>query len=223
MIKGLRNEGVFTPPSTRGTVVRPSNVGGAHWGGLAVDPEREIAIIPVNRHAAMVQLMPREGVDADELEKASDRLNLGFEYNEMEGTPYVMRRRHLILPNGMPCTPPPFGALVAVDLRSGDRAWEVPLGTWSKGMTPPTGSTNLGGPIATAGGLVFIAATRDRLFRAFDSQSGAELWSAPLPGLGRATPMTYRPGPGKKQYVAIVANSDADKSGRVMVFALPDD
>jgi quinoprotein glucose dehydrogenase len=86
-IEGLRNDGIFTPPSTRGTLVMPSNIGGAHWGGLAVDPVREVAVVPVNRLAAMVQLLPREGFDLASIRAAEQRLGDDYEYNFMRGTP----------------------------------------------------------------------------------------------------------------------------------------
>ena len=110
-IAGLRNEGIFTPPSVKGTLVLPSNIGGAHWGGVAVDPERQIAVIPVNRIAAMVQLIPRQGFDLKRARKDDERLGHDYEYNMMHGTPYVMRRRVLLSPSGVPCTRPPFGTL----------------------------------------------------------------------------------------------------------------
>src|SRR6185295_1197300 len=139
----------------------PSNIGGAHWGGVAIDPEREIAIVPVNRVAAMVQLIPREGFDLGKTRAAEQRLGDDFEYNMMRGTPYVMRRRLLLAPSKLPCTPPPFGALVAIDLKSGGRLWEVPLGSFAKllsadlaaALPAGSGSPNLGGPIVTAGGV----------------------------------------------------------------------
>ncbi|MFN0177873.1 MAG: pyrroloquinoline quinone-dependent dehydrogenase [Gemmatimonadales bacterium] len=209
-IEGLRNDGVFTPPSVGGTLVMPSNIGGAHWGGVAVDPLRQIAVVPVNRIAAIVELIPREGFDREARRAEDRRLGHDFEYNMMVGTPYVMRRRMLLAPSGLPCTPPPFGALVAVDLRTGGRLWEVPLGTIT-GLVPPDraasvrpdwGSPNLGGPIATAGGLVFIGAALDRSLHAFDVETGRELWRGPLPASGKATPMSYRLASGE-QFVTI--------------------
>ena len=131
-VAGLRNDGIFTPPSTRGTLVLPSNIGGAHWGGVAVDPVRQIAVVPVNRVAAMVQLIPREGFDLAATRSQEQRLGDDYEYNFMRGTPYVMRRRLLLAPSRVPCTPPPFGSLVAIDLRSGGRKWDVPLGSMSR-------------------------------------------------------------------------------------------
>ncbi|MEO8451695.1 MAG: pyrroloquinoline quinone-dependent dehydrogenase [Gemmatimonadota bacterium] len=205
MVQGLRNEGIFTPPSLSGTLAIPSNIGGAHWGGLAADEARAIAVVPVNRVAAVVQLIKNEAFNIGEARQANGRLD--YQYTYMEGTPYVMRRRVLLSPSGLPCTPPPFGALVAIDLNTGARRWEVPLGTLSgpdgKPMSHSWGSPNLGGPIITAGGLVFIAATLDRAIRGFDLETGRELWRAPLPAGGRATPMTYEAG--GRQFVVVAA------------------
>jgi quinoprotein glucose dehydrogenase len=211
-VQGLRNEGVFTPPSVQGTLVLPSNIGGAHWGGVAVDPAREIAIVPVNRIAAVVQLIPREGFDLQKTRAAEQRLGDDYEYNFMRGTPYIMRRRMLLSPSKLPCTPPPFGALVAVDLKTGARRWEVPLGSFTAPLPPDVarqvaanwGSPNLGGPIVTAGGLVFIGAALDRSLHAYDVESGTEVWRGALPESGKATPMSYRLASGE-QFVAIAA------------------
>jgi quinoprotein glucose dehydrogenase len=211
-IEGLRNEGIFTPPSVQGTLVLPSNIGGAHWGGVAIDPVRQIAVVPVNRIAAVVQLIPREGFDFQKTKAAEQRLGEEYEYNFMRGTPYIMRRRMLLSPSKLPCTPPPFGTLVAIDLKTGGRLWEVPLGSMAPLMPaelrgkiqPEWGSPNLGGPIITAGGVVFIGASLDRKLHAFDIESGRELWSGDLPQSGKATPMTYRLASGD-QFVAIAA------------------
>jgi quinoprotein glucose dehydrogenase len=230
MVAGLRNEGIFTPPSLEGTLVIPSNVGGAHWGGLAYDPEREVAVAPVNTLAAVVQLIPQDSPVAATLREESSRL--GYELNRMEGTPYFMRRRLLLAPSRAPCTPPPFGKLVAVSLQSGQRLWDVPLGSIQSlvqgsdsaaASLSNLGSPNLGGPIATAGGLVFIAATLDRHLRAFDIETGRELWKAPLPAGGKATPMTYQ-GRDGRQYVVIAAGGDGEVFGKgdeLLAFALP--
>jgi quinoprotein glucose dehydrogenase len=210
MIAGLRNEGIFTPPSVQGTLVLPSNIGGAHWGGVAFDPVRQIVVVPVNRIAAMVQLIPRETFDRDRFRAEDQRLGMDYEYNPMRGTPYWMRRRLLRSPSGLPCTPPPFGSLVAVDLKSGAKLWDVPLGSLTRILPPEAaarvpeswGSINLGGPIVTAGGVVFIGAALDRWFRAFDIETGRQLWRGPLPESGKASPMSYRLASGE-QFVAI--------------------
>jgi quinoprotein glucose dehydrogenase len=226
-IESLRNEGIFTPPDTQGTLVIPSNVGGAHWGGLAWDPERRIAVIPVNRIASEVQLIARDSIDLNAARAESERLGLGYEYNEMRGTPYVMRRRILLSPSGLPCSPPPFGSLVAVSLDTGEHLWNVPLGS-IEGLVPEGtpvppewGSINLGGPIATAGGVVFIAAALDRALKAYDIETGRELWRGSLPESGRATPMTYQLASGE-QFVAIAVGGGGPfgNGDHVMVFRL---
>jgi quinoprotein glucose dehydrogenase len=209
-IDGLRNEGIFTPPSVQGTLALPSNIGGAHWGGVAVDPVRQIAVVPVNRIAAVVQLIPRDSFHHEQAMAEDKRLGREYEYNGMWGTPYVMRRRMLLSPSGIPCTPPPFGTLVAIDLKTGGRLWEVPLGSFTRLLSPELaakvlpewGSPNLGGPIVTAGGVVFIGAALDRWLHAYDIETGRELWRGPLPESGKATPMTYRLASGE-QFVAI--------------------
>ncbi len=209
LARGLRNEGIFTPPSLEGTIVVPSNIGGAHWGGLAFDPTRQLAIVPVNRLAAAVQLIPLAGVKLDTLRESRSRM--GYDYTVMRGTPYIMRRRFFYIPPGTVCTPMPPAELVAMDLKSGTKAWGTPI------------APNLGGPIVTAGGLVFMAATVDRTFRAFDIDNGRELWHADLSASGKATPMTYRGADGR-QYVVIAAGGDGETWGAgdsIIAFALP--
>ncbi len=209
LVRGLRNEGIFTPPSFEGSLVMPSNIGGAHWGGIAFDPVRQIAVVPVNRLASMVQLIPAAAANQDSLR--SSRSRVGFEDTRMRGTPYIMRRKILFVPPGIACTPDPPGALVAIDLKTGTKAWEQPL--------PP----NLGGPIATAGGIIFMAATIDQVIRAFDIETGREIWKRELPGGGKATPMTYRGADGR-QYVVIAAGGDGETwtpADAIVAFALP--
>ena len=225
VIAGARNDGVFTPPSLEVTLVAPSNIGGAHWGGVAFDPERQIVVVPVNRLAALVQLIPRERHDPA-------RNEAGWEYAPMRGTPYVMRRRILLSPLGLPCTAPPFGTLVAISLLSGKMLWEVPLGTTrdlvaAKIFLPikvGSGTPNLGGAIVTAGGLVFVGAAMDNYLRAFDIESGRELWKGRLPAGGQATPMSYRLS-GGRQYVVIAAGGHGKmgttRGDHVVAFALP--
>jgi len=208
-LRGLRNEGIFTPPSLEGTLVIPSNIGGAHWGGLTFDPARQLAIVPVNSLVARVQLIAADGANLDSLR--AERSRMGYEDTRMRGTPYIMRRRILFIPPTETCTSGSPGALVAIDLRTVTRAWQTPL--------PP----QLGGPISTAGGVVFMAATIDGKFRAFDAESGQVLWTADLPGGGKATPMTYMGADGR-QYVTIAAGGDGETwkaSDAFVTFALP--
>ncbi len=222
----LRNEGVFTPPDLGGTLVIPSNVGGAHWGGVAFDSNRSIAVVTVNRLASMVQLIPVDQHDTAQARSNASRL--GDEYTRMHGTPYVMRRKIVTAESGVPCSPPPWGSVIAVDLGSGKIKWETPLGDIKnldpklKSIpTPIMGLPNLGGPIVTAGGLVFIGASMDHFIRAFDTETGRELWKAELPAGARATPMTYVIN--GRQFVVIAAggNEDWGKGDSIVAFALP--
>jgi quinoprotein glucose dehydrogenase len=221
-IAGLRNEGPFTPPSERGTLVYPSSIGGAHWGGVTFDPVRQIVVAPVNRIPIEVRLIPRSAFDWKNVRDAAETRGPGAQYTDMRGTPYVMRRQFMFGPAGVPCSPPPFGSLVAIDLNTGTRKWDVPFGSLG-GLFPmpgadtslldSLGSLNLGGAISTAGGVVFVAATLDRTLRAFDIETGRELWKAGLPASGKATPMTFRGPRDGKQYVVIAAGGDGEVFG----------
>ncbi|MEA2338224.1 MAG: quinoprotein glucose dehydrogenase [Thermoanaerobaculia bacterium] len=199
-IASLRHDGMFTPPSTRGTLQVPGNVGGMNWGGMAYDPARHILVASTNRLAAMVRLIPRADYDADRARSKGERI-FG-EYNRMSGTPYAMYRTIIVSPKGVPCTPPPWGALTAIDVDKGAVRWETPFGTVSRIPGAPPGSPNLGGSM-TSGGVVFIAAAMDEVFRAFDVETGKELWHATLPASAQASPMTYRAS--GRQFVVIAA------------------
>ena len=107
----------------------------------------------------------------------------------MAQTPYVLIREPLVSPSGLPCSPPPWGTLNALNLNAGTIGFQVPLGAMDG--IPQHGSTSLGGPIVTAGGIVFAAAVKDNHIRAFDSLTGGVLWTAALPVPAQATPMTY--------------------------------
>ena len=226
-VEHLRNDGVFTPPSLEGTIAVPSNIGGAHWGGVAFDPVRQVAVAPVNTIAAFVQLIPVDRMDTTEARRNASRL--GDQYTRMHGTPFVMRRRLLIGPSRLPCTKPPFGSLVAMDLRAGRKLWDVPLGNLpalagdsaASRTTPEPGAPNLGGPLITAGGLVFIGATLDHAFRAFDIETGRLLWETSIPGGARATPMSFEAG--GRQYVVICVGGGDEfgKGDYVIAFAIP--
>jgi quinoprotein glucose dehydrogenase len=199
LIEKSRSEGIFTPPSLKGTVVVPGNVGGVNWGGAAYDPERHLMIANTNRLVAWVKLIPRAQYEG-ETEKEQDNRIFG-EFGDQEPAPYGIYRTFMFSPSRTPCNAPPWGATVAVDLFSGKKVWEATLGTMMPGQE--TGSINLGGPMVTAGGLVFTSATIDPVLRAFDSETGKELWRYQLPAGGQATPMTYTVK--GKQYLVIAA------------------
>ncbi len=225
----LRYDGPFTPPSERGSVMLPANIGGVHWGGVAYDPERSIAIVPNNRLAAVVTLIPRDQWKAMN-QKLTPGERVGKEFTDMQGTPYIMQRETWLSSRRSPCTAPPFGTLTAISLGTGKTLWDVPLGTGEgleriglPKLPDGSGMANLGGAITTAGGLTFIGATLDAHVRAFDTDTGQELWKYRLPAGGKATPMTYRGADGR-QYVVIAAGGDGKAWGKadsVMAFALP--
>ena len=223
-IKAARNEGLFTPPSTQGTLIYPFTGGGTNWGGLSFDPAHNIVFVNTSSVMHLVTLIPAK--DIDSLRKAHPHQEISRD----RGAPFGMWRRTLVSPLGMPCNPPPWGQLHAIDMASGKILWSVPLGTtedlapFSQYFLGRTGIPNFGGPISTDSGLVFIAAAMDNYLRAVDAKSGVELWKGRLPAGGQATPMTYIwKG---RQYVVIAAGGH-EKAGtrhgdQVIAFALPD-
>jgi quinoprotein glucose dehydrogenase len=223
IIAGYRSDGIFTPGTTRGSIEYPGAVGGANWGGVAIDPNAGVLFVNQSRVAMVVTLLPRKAYEALD----AKRVPYPEELYPMKGTPYAVRRAPLLSPLGAPCNPPPWGTLTAVDLASGRVLWESTLGTTRDQAPFPVwlrlGSPNLGGPIVTASGLVFIGATTDRFLRAFDAHTGAEIWSHRLPYTANATPATYRLGPGSRQYVVVAAGGHgwSEPGDALMAFALP--
>ena len=212
----LRYDGPFTPPSLKGSLLYPGNIGGEAWGGVAFDPKSATLIYPYNRLAAVAMLTPRAELGAAAKEHPD------WEIGSQLGTPFAMLRTFLLGPKGSPCSPPPFGLLVAVDANTGAQKWKVPMGylPWV-GDHPEWGSPALGGPVITAGGLIFMGATFDPYLKAYDEATGKQVWRGKLPASARATPMTFM-GADRRQYVLIAAgghdvpgNTPSDALGRV--------
>lgn len=223
LIASLHSEGMFTPPNLQGIIEQPGYAGGVNWGSGAFDPRTQTLVTMVNDLPMQVQLLKRD----EYLRQINAGGAPGWEYARMRGTPYGMRRRALLSPLGGPCVAPPWGRMVALDLTHGRIAWSRPLGT-SRGKAPwplwyIKGSPGMGGPLMTAGGLVFIGNSTDGYLRAFDSASGKELWRSMLPAAGAATPMTYAIG--QRQYVVIAAGGHGKlgtaRSDALVAYALP--
>jgi quinoprotein glucose dehydrogenase len=222
-IAAARAQGLYTPPSLRGTILYPFTGGGTNWGGLSFDPKHDIVYVNTSSMMHLVTLIPNAQLAAEE------RAFPDAEISPQTGTPFGMKRELITSPLGLPCNPPPWGTLHAIDMNDGHILWEVPLGTTadllplSEYVLGKTGTPNLGGPIVTKGGLVFIGAAMDDYLRAFDARTGAELWRGRLPAGGQATPMTYLwKG---RQYVVIASGGHAKLNTRrgdsVVAFALP--
>jgi len=221
-IARLRYDGhPFTPPTEAGSIQYPLNMGGANWGSVSIDPVRGVLYVNMTRMAGSIELLPRAAYDAME-DKTS---RWPFQLVPMSGTPYAARLAPLLSPLGAPCSPPPWGSLTAVELASGETLWDVPLGStreqapwpiWQIPAFANLGSPNLGGSITTASGLVFIGATTDNTFRAFDAESGEVLWEHHLDH-------TYRLREDGRQFVVIAAGGHVwSKPGDALVaFALP--
>jgi quinoprotein glucose dehydrogenase len=218
-LKASRSDGIFTPPSLKGSVVYPGNVGGVNWGSAAYDPQNHLMFANTNRLIAWNKLIPRADYDAQTKTDQDNRIY--GEFGEQKGAPFGLYRTFLFSPGETPCNAPPWGTTAAVDLFTGKIIWNVPLGSFVPGQQ--TGTINLGGPMVTAGGLVFTSAAMDNSLRAFDSQTGRQLWQFALPAGGQATPMTYTFK--DKQYVVIAAGGHGKlgtKQGdSVLAFALP--
>jgi len=222
-IKSLRNDGLFTPPSLQGSLSEPGNVGGMNWSGYAFDPQHSLLLVNTNNLAAEMGV-----IASDKYWDAADK-STELEYTQQYGAPYGMFRTFLFAKaHHLLCAPPPWGTLTAVDMAQGTIRWQVPLGSLApNNPTIPAGAPSLGGPIVTAGGLVFIAGTViDKAIRAFDVETGKVLWEAQLPTAGGATPMTYQVRPGGKQFLVIAAGghpkiSEEKQTDEVVAFTLP--
>jgi quinoprotein glucose dehydrogenase len=229
-ITALRNEGAFTPPGPDAPSVDPGPQGGVTFGGLAFDPVHERVIAAVNRLPFVVTLLEQAEWRR---EREAQREGRGYGEAEFESAPgarFGLRREPLLSSLGFPCTPPPWGTLVDVDLKTRRIIWQVPLGS-TEGVAPwwlpvrEFGMPNLGGPVITAGNLAFIGAAADAYLRAFDIETGRELWKHRLPAAGQATPMTYVAGPEARQFVVIAAGGSAapgkPRGDWLVAFSLP--
>lgn len=232
--RSARRGPIFTPPSLEGTIIVPSTAGGVNWGGVAIDPTSKVLVVNVLRMAHFAQLIPIAQVA--ETTGTSMQENMMGAPGILRGTPYALKQMALLAPPATLCSAPPYAELVAVDLERGDILWRQTLGTWERSLPPPMagapfslplplrwGTPTFAGPMVTAGGLVFIGATGDDRFRAFDLATGAELWSNELPTSAFALPMSYEVS--GRQFVVIAAGGHPfvyPKAGDlVRAYALP--
>jgi quinoprotein glucose dehydrogenase len=220
----IRNEGIFTPPSLEGSIVYPGNAGGPNWGGIALDPVKGVAYVNAMRAPTVAKLIPREEAEGLDFAGAA----YPNELYPMKGSPYALSRGPLLSRFGAPCVPPPWGTLQAVDLATGETLWQSTLGTTRDQAPWPLwfdlGAPNLGGPLATAGGLVFIGATTDKFFRAFDAASGDEIWRFRIPYTANSSPITYRLRHNGRQFVVVAAGGHgwSQPGDALLAFALPE-
>lgn len=231
LITKYRNEGPYTPPSLQGSILSPGNTGGVNWGSMSFHKGQNVFLMNTSRLQTFVQLLPKEEVKNQDI---ADRLTseTPYEYSSQGKAKYGMRRKTLTASSGIPCTSPPWGTLLAVNPVSGEFLWEIPFG--EAAVEYPryndldaqdiVGTPSSGGPISTAGNLLFIAATADRFFKAYDVETGKELWRFKLPRAGISTPMTYSSQ--GKQYIVISAGGHGKQGlelgDYVMAFSLPD-
>ena len=191
----------LAPPSLEGSLIYPAYAGGANWGGAAFDPATNRLIVNAQEIGGIVRVRQAASADAD----------------------YSLDQRTRIRDqDGLPGNTPPWGTLTSIDLATGALDWQVPLGDYPSMEGAGYGAENFGGPVVTAGGLTFIAATPDAKLRAFDTRDGALLWQADLPAGGFSTPAVYRAG--GRQFIVIAAGGGRmgpPSSAEYVAFALP--
>ena len=228
----MRYEGIYTPPTDEGLgmLLFPGTIGGMNWGGVAVDPDRQVVVTNHSRLPNQVLLVARDEVQ--DLPIGDGGARPDQEVAPQAGDPYGVDRPMWLSPLGVPCISPPWGYLAATDLRTGNLLWSQPLGTgYDIGpLGIPTrlkltiGTPNVGGPMVTNSGLTLIAAAQDNFLRAFETATGSLLWEGRLPYSAQSGPMTYMHG--GRQYVAVAAGGHARLETKVgdtvVVFALPE-
>lgn len=224
----LRYEGRFTPPSTQGTLVYPGNFGVFNWGGVAVDPVRQMAFTTPTYLAFVSQLVPRPDDTALMVQGKQRPEGSLPSLNENFGAPFAVKLSAFLSPLGIPCQAPPWGYVAGADLTTGAIAWKHKNGTVRDLSPVPLpfrmGVPSLGGPLTTAGGVAFLSGTLDDYLRAYDVNNGNEIWKSRLPAGGQATPMSYAVADGR-QFVLVVAGGHGSlgtrKGDYVRAYALP--
>jgi len=220
--------GQFTPVQTRDTIMFPGTAGGINWGSVSIDSARGLLMVNTIRFANFGRLVPRAEAEAMKFGGKE-----GTAVFEQAGTPYVFAKSTFMSPMGVPCQKPPYGTIHALDLDTRGMVWSKSFGTSAKAgpfnipslLPIRMGVPNQGGSVVTAGGLAFIGAAQDRRLRAYETETGRELWSAELPAIAAATPISYVSPRDGRQYVVIAAGGHyalpGPQAGAIMAFALP--
>ncbi|AUW58403.1 membrane-bound PQQ-dependent dehydrogenase, glucose/quinate/shikimate family [Sphingobium sp. SCG-1] len=233
--RSLRYDGPFTPPSLKGSLVFPGNFGVMDWGGMAIDPVRQVAFAHPNYMAFVDKLIPqhpagpqnhRNGGPAGSSDRGGSSEH-GF--NPNAGAPFAVSLNPFLSPVGLPCQAPPWGYVAGMDLVTGKVVWRHKNGTIRDETPLPMpfklGVPTLGGPMMTAGGVAFMSSTLDYYLRAYDVTSGKVLWRARLPAGAQATPMTYRSPKSGRQFVVVVAGGHGSLGTKlgdsIIAYALP--
>jgi quinoprotein glucose dehydrogenase len=223
--RSMRYEGLFSPPDLKGTVEMPGTRGGGEWGGAAFDPATNLFYIKSNDAPDLITI--KRGSKNASQEEAQRNAASQFAADDKGAKPNefvnVTGYKTWKDPSGNPAITPPWGTLSAINMATGDYAWQLPLGNDStrqaKGA-PDTGQEGKAGPIVTAGGVIFMSGTDDKKLRAFDKVSGKLLWQTVLPAMSNATACTYQVN--GRQYIALsVSGTKENPSGSIMAFTLP--
>ena len=224
--KGMRHEGVYTPPGLDRALQFPGSLGGMNWGSVSVDPTTHYMFVNDMRLGLANYMIPREKIAA-----GASGIEMGVV--PQAGTPFGAMRERFLSVAGIPCQKPPFGTMSAIDLKTRKLVWQVPVGTVQdtgplgiKMHLPiPIGMPTLGASMATQSGLLFFAGTQDFYLRAFDSGSGKEIWKARLPVGSQSGPMTYVSPKTGKQYIVVSAGGarqSPERGDYVIAYALPE-
>lgn len=224
--KSMRHDGVYTPPGLDYSLQFPGSLGGMNWGSVSVDPNNSVMFVNDMRLGLANYLVPREKVA-----KNASGIEMGIV--PMAGTPFGALRKRFVSALGVPCQKPPFGTMTAIDLKTRQIAWQVPVGTVEDTgpmglrmkMKMPVGMPTLGATMTTQSGLLFFAGTQDFYLRAFDTATGKVIWKSRLPVGSQGGPMTYVSPKTGKQYVIITAGGarqSPDRGDYVIAYALPD-
>ena len=222
--RSLRYEGRYTPPSLKGSIIYPGNFGTFNWGGVAIDPERQVVFAMPVYLAFTSTLKARTDATSRIVTKPGKA-----PFNENFGSPYAAKMGAFLSPLGLPCQAPPWGYVSGADLTTGKIFYRHVNGT-VRDLSPiplpfKMGVPGIGGPIITKGGVAFLSGTLDNFARAYDVTSGKQLWKSRLPAGGQATPMTYWSEASGRQFVVVVAgghgSTGTEAGDSIIAYALP--